>query len=349
MRNFHRLAVWSTCLLLAGVVSAADVNDAPLTENWAPSEWGPDDKAGAVNRLTPELVLKHAGLIKTGRFATLGKTYQFDAPFFGTRSFKLTVPGIPTGGPIGEHQLIYNDATVTSEIGQVGTQFDGPGHIGVITSSGNWFYNGRLLTDESVSALGIKDLGVEHVGKKGYVCRGVLLDAAAYRSMDRLPIPKGGDANDAGNINDRDIDGMVKRQGIAPIGEGDCVFLYTGHGNLWDPEKWDDLTSSEKAQRITEFKEGTPGFGASACDYLAERKVVLTGADNWAVESVPGETQANPLACHLQLQTRRGIWALKNLDLSQLVEDKAYEFLFVWAPLKLKGGTGSPANPIAIY
>ncbi len=56
-----------------------------------------------------------------------------------------------------------------------------------------------------------------------------------------------------------------------------------------------------------------------------------------------------PFECHLQMQTRRGICNLENLDLSQLVEDKAYEFLFEWAPLKIKGGTGSPGNPIALY
>lgn len=31
------------------------------------------------------------------------------------------------------------------------------------------------------------------------------------------------------------------------------------------------------------------------------------------------------------------------------VADKAYEFLFAWSPLKIKGATGSPGNPIAIY
>ena len=36
-------------------------------------------------------------------------------------------------------------------------------------------------------------------------------------------------------------------------------------------------------------------------------------------------------------------------DLSQLVADKAYEFLFVWSPLKMKGATGSPGNPMALY
>ena len=35
-------------------------------ESWFPSEWGADDRRGAVNRLTPEKVLAAASLIKTG-------------------------------------------------------------------------------------------------------------------------------------------------------------------------------------------------------------------------------------------------------------------------------------------
>jgi len=97
---------------------------------------------------------------------------------------------------------------------------------------------------------------------------------------------------------------------------------------------------------------GEPGFGISACEYLAERKVILTGADTWAVEAVgkdSGGENPQPFECHIKMQTKRGIWNLENLDLTQLVADKAYEFLFVWPPLKMKGATGSPGNPIALY
>jgi hypothetical protein len=31
------------------------------------------------------------------------------------------------------------------------------------------------------------------------------------------------------------------------------------------------------------------------------------------------------------------------------VKEKVSEFLFVWAPLRLVGGTGSPGNPVALY
>ena len=56
-----------------------------------------------------------------------------------------------------------------------------------------------------------------------------------------------------------------------------------------------------------------------------------------------------PFECHIKLQTKRGIWNLENLVFTQLVADRAYEFLFVWSPLKMKGATGSPGNPIALY
>ena len=112
--------------LNAPAVAQLPVNDEPLTGKWAPSEWGPDDKVGAPNRTTPELVLKAVGLVKKGKSATLGKVYEADAPTFGARSWKLLIPGRPTGGPFGDQQLVYNDEYVATELGQIGTQFDGP-------------------------------------------------------------------------------------------------------------------------------------------------------------------------------------------------------------------------------
>ena len=42
------------------------------------------------------------------------------------------------------------------------------------------------------------------------------------------------------------------------------------------------------------------------------------------------------------------MYHIENLDLEQLAADEVYEFAFVFAPLRLKGATGSPGNPIAI-
>ena len=35
-------------------------------------------------------------------------------------------------------------------------------------------------------------------------------------------------------------------------------------------------------------------------------------------------------------------------DLEQLAADGVHEFCFVFSPLRLKGATGSPGNPIAV-
>jgi hypothetical protein len=91
------IAVVTTAV--GGLAQAQTVNDEPLNQKWSPTEWGADDRVGAPNRTTPELVLKAVGLVKQGKVATLGKIYASDAPAFGSRSWKLIIPGRPTGGP----------------------------------------------------------------------------------------------------------------------------------------------------------------------------------------------------------------------------------------------------------
>ncbi len=351
--NSRILKVFGAVLVTLASTAVQAQNDAPFTENWAPAEWGPEDKAGAVNRTTPQMVLAAVGLVKQGKVATLGKIYQPDAPFFGDRGYKMTIPAFPPPGSVGPEALVGLSEFVATEIGQVGTQFDGPGHIGVRTSKGDFFYNGRILSEVGNSS-GLGPLGVQHVGQIGFVCRGVLLNAAAYRGVDQLPIPAPPpNAGDPGIITDADVEAMVEAQGIAPIGEGDCVFLYTGHGNIWHPRDWDTFSAAEKRQRITEFNSGAPGFGISACEYMASKKIILTGADTWPTEAVAAGTfggeNPQPFECHMNMMTKRGIWNLENLDLTQLVEDGVSEFLFAWSPLKLKGATGSPGNPVAMY
>jgi kynurenine formamidase len=328
-------------------------NDKPLTEKWFPTEWGPDDKAGAINRITPAVVMKAMKLVKQGKTATLGKPYASDIPAFGPRGFMLSIPGTPTGGPFGANMLVYHDELVTTEIGQIGTQFDGPGHIGVRTSKCDMFYNGRCANEAyqrgaGTRVIGMGDLGVEHVAEKAYVCRGVLLDGPKLRGVNPLPIPR--DTKSPGIITADDVKAMVKNQGLEEIGEGDCVFLYTGHGDLWKSSTWKGLSAEEKAKRRATFTSGEPGFGRSACEYMASRKIAFMGGDTSANDAQPvGEIEGEAVPCHTEMQTRRGIWNIENLDFEPLLKDGVYEFLFVWAPLKLVGATGSPGNPVAIW
>jgi kynurenine formamidase len=355
-----KLPLIAAALSLFGVAQsyAADappVNDKPISENWV-SEWGPDDKAGAINRITPAYVMKvmSSGLVKKGMHATLGKVYSRDIPGFGARGWQMSIPGTPTGGPFGKNALIYHDELVTTEIGQISTQFDGPGHIGVHTSKGNRMFNNRMADDcymrgPGGRVLGMGDCGVEHVAQKAFICRGILIDAKMHKGGGKaLPIPTKTDS--PGIVTAADIKDILKKQGTAEPNEGDCVFLNTGHGDLWGMADWEKLSDDEKAARRKTFSSGEPGFGISACEYLASRKISFMGGDTSANDAQPmGEQEGFAVPCHTEMQTKRGIWNIENLDLSVLAANKVYEFLLVWSPLKIRGGTGSPGNPVAMW
>jgi kynurenine formamidase len=88
--------------------------------------------------------------------------------------------------------------------------------------------------------------------------------------------------------------------------------------------------------------------GLDAARYLVEREVVLVGSDTWATEVVPNPNAELAFPVHQLLIPRNGIYIFENLLTEELARDRIYEFAFFFAPLKLKGGTGSPANPLAI-
>ena len=82
-------------------------------------------------------MLEAKSLMTRGTVYQLGRVYEAAMPLFGTRHFSLRIP--QTYGPLGSNRTMYHDEIVSAEIGQVGTQFDGLGHIGV----GDLFYNGN--------------------------------------------------------------------------------------------------------------------------------------------------------------------------------------------------------------
>lgn len=131
-----------------------------------------------------------------------------------------------------------------------------------------------------------------------------------------------------------DIEGALEKQGIA-ITEGDVVLIRTGHARLW-------IVDNET------YNSGEPGIGMEAGRWLVERKIAMVGSDNYGVEAVPAENPDQAFPVHQLLLTRHGIYLLENLTLDDLAANGVYEFAFVFAPLPLKGATGSPGNPIAV-
>jgi kynurenine formamidase len=319
-RMKHNFSWLISFALISSVNATAQT---PIGAEWWPSEWGPDDERGAANRITPAKVLEAVSLIEEGKIYQLGQVYEAGMPMSGSRHFKLTIPGLPTSGPGGPLRIAYNSEMFSGEIGQVGTQLDGLGHVGTEVDGELVFYNGFKLS-EFGTPYGLSKLGVEKVGT--FFTRGVLLDIAKYKGVERL--------SPTYVITIEDIESTLEMEGVE-IREGDAVFFNTGWSQLWMVDN--------KAYYATE-----PGPGITAIKWLVDKKIVLTGADNFGTEAIPGEVPEMRGAGHQWLMNRSGVYNLENLDLSELAADKIYEFAFVFAPLRLKGATGSPGNPIAV-
>src|SRR5262245_3336633 len=81
MRNASVVTCAIALLTTVGTASAQD---------WTKSKWGPNDEIGAANYMTPELVMKAAQLVKTGKVYALGIPVDSSTPAFPPRTFKIT-------------------------------------------------------------------------------------------------------------------------------------------------------------------------------------------------------------------------------------------------------------------
>ena len=308
----HALVLGCSIALL-GTIGPASAQD------WTKSKWGPDDEIGAANYMKPELVLKAASLIKTGKTYALGIPVDSKTPAYPPRAFKITIvqPGQAGNSGLGPTKTTYNDDILDTWVG-IGSQLDGLGHIGV----DHVYYNGNKLLDFA-DPTGLKKLGVEKVPPM--VTRGVLLDMAAYYNTD---IIKEGTA-----FNVKEIEEVAKKQGVE-IRQGDVVIFHTG---------WLGLIGKDDKR----YNAGEPGLGVEGAKYLTGKGVVAVGADNWAVEAIPFESK-NLFEVHQILIAMNGTYILENMDTAELAKDKAYEFLFVLGQPRFRGGVQSMINPVAI-
>ena len=211
--------ILTVALILLVCVNAASAQTLP-GDDISSSEWGADDERGATNRITPQKVLDATRLIREGRIYELGRVYEAGMPLFPGRHYSLTIPGSPTGGPMGKNNVVYHDEMVSGQIGQVGTQFDGLGHVGTRVDGEDVFFNG-FKRSEFGAAGGLDKLGVENVGV--FLTRGVLTDMAGYKNVDRLAVGT--------VITAQDLQDALEQQGVE-LTEGDVVLIHTDVSRL---------------------------------------------------------------------------------------------------------------------
>jgi kynurenine formamidase len=305
----------SVALVVA--LGAAQTWKVPAESERCPSRWGASDERGSANHMGPASVLRARELIRTGEVIELAHVLGSDMPFFGTRRFDVHTKRT-TMNPQSNHRG-SNEELVVSEIGQVGTQFDGFAHQ---TYEDRW-YN-CIPVSENATRSGFTRLGIEKV--RMLMTRGVLLDIAGLKGVAVL--------RDNYEITVSDLEAALSRQNLKLM-PGDAVLIHTGWGTLW-------------AKDNARYVKGCPGIGIAAAEWLAQQDPMLLGSDNWPVEIAPNPDPELSLPVHQIALVVNGIHLLENLKLDELVAKGVQEFAFVMQPLKIQGGTGSTVSPVAI-
>ena len=238
-------------------------------------------------------------------------------PFFGTRRFDMHLKRTFMNPQSNERGS--NEEMVLSEIGQVGTQFDGFAH----QSHRNSHYN-CFKTDEIATRAGFTKLGVENT--PAFITRGVLIDVAGYKGVEML--------GDSYEITVDDIQGALKKQNLA-LKAADAVIIHTGWGKLYGKDN-------------ARYVKSCPGIGVKAAEWLIAQNPVLLGSDNWPVEVAPNPDPQISLPVHQIALVVNGVHLLENLKLDEMIAKNVQEFAFIMTVLKIRGGTGSTVSPIAV-
>ena len=282
-----------------------------------PSKWGAADQRGAGNHMKPETVLRATRLIRTGEVFELGRVLKGDMPFSSGRRFEMEMKR--TTMNTGSNRRGSNEEIVFSEIGQVGTQFDGFTHQTI----GDSLYNCVKVADVATRS-GFTKLGIEHVGS--LITRGVLIDVAALKGVPMLP--------DTYPITVDDLQQALQRQKLT-LQPGDAVIINTGWGRLWDTDG-------------ARYLKTNPGLTTAAAEWVAKQDPMLIGIDNGPVGVTPDPdpTLNNPV--HQIALVVNGIHLLENMKLDELAGKQVYEFALIVQPLKIQGATGSTVAPTAV-
>jgi kynurenine formamidase len=282
-----------------------------------PSKWGAADERGSANHQKPAAVLNAAKLIKSGEVIELAHVLGPSMAFFGTRRFDVHTKR--TFMNQFSNMRGSNEEIIVTELGQVGTQFDGFAHQ---THLNSW-YNCQKV-DENADRSGFKKFGIHNVG--ALFTRGVLIDVAGFKGVEML--------GDSYEITVEDLEGALKKQNLA-LQPGDAVVIHTGWGKLYGKDN-------------PRYVKTCPGIGVKAAEWLAAKDPLLLGADNWPVEVAPNPDKQLSLPVHQIALVVNGIHLLENLKLDELAQKGVGEFAFVMQPLKIQGGSGSTVSPIAV-
>jgi len=284
--------------------------------NWG--RWGKDDEVGAINLVTPEKQAAAARLVRSGRSVSLSMPFPVtpapDNPRPAAHFMRVNDRPEGSGAATDYYGVEYH--------GLICTHIDALAH----TWDANGMWQGWAPT-ETITTKGALRGGIQN-WSNGIVTRGILLNVPASRGMDYVTADR--------PVHGEELRAIAKSQGITPE-PGDCLVVYSGR------QRWNKENPAIGTQPVR------PGLHASCLEYIRDVDCALIA---WDMQDATPIVDDMPWSVHAAIHAF-GIAIIDNCDLENLAEACAsegrYEFMLVVAPLIVNGGTGSPANPLAVF
>lgn len=284
--------------------------------------WGPDDRRGALNYITPVEVLASRGEVRLGRTVSLAAPVEDWETPDNPDPAQHHMTG-PLGADAGPGLSFSMDRIAMNIHGNADTHVDALCHV----IFDRTLYNG--VPAETVTEKGAAELSIA-VAADGIVGRGVLLDVPRARGVPWLEPGE--------HVTADDLFAAERDQGVR-IGRGDIVLVRVGHRRRRaERGPWDAAA-------------GRAGLHPALLALAAERQIAALGSDG-NNDTAPSVVDGVDFPVHVLAVNALGLHLMDYLQFDELApwceRDGRWSFLCVVAPLRLPTGTGSPVNPIAI-
>ncbi|TQK45276.1 kynurenine formamidase [Streptomyces sp. SLBN-118] len=297
---------------------------AKRVNNWG--RWGADDEMGTLNLITDDIVKAAAGAVRSGRRVPLALPLHQDGIQTGV------IPGRvnPLHTMVQINQELFGPGTVATSDDAVTMGLQAATHWDALThvSHSGKIYNGRPA-DTITPHTRAQFSGID---KAMYiVSRGVLLDVARAKGLDRLP---GGHA-----VTPEDLDEAAEFGGVT-VGPGDIVLVRTGQIQV--------VLGGDKHA----YGYPSPGLSVRTPEWFHAHDVAAVANDTFTFEIFPPEIEDLWLPVHALDLVEMGMLQGQNWNLESLstacAEDRRYAFLLSAMPEPFVGATGTPVAPVAV-
>ena len=229
----------------------------------------------------------------------------------------VVADSMKVGEKMNRH-VSYTGSAV-SMYAHMGTHIDALNHFGLNGKIWNGFSEAEYLGDRGWTVTGAEKL-------PPIIARGVLIDVAAAKGLQQLP--------DNYRISRKDLRDALDLQGVK-LEQGDVVLIRTGRMRDYD--------------NAQVYMANPPGLSLDGAKFLVEDGgAMVVGADNLSLEAFPSEVSDNYLPVHTYLLAQQGAPIIELVNLEALARDRVYQFAFIGASLKFRGGDAAPIRPIAL-